>query len=92
MVTTTMGMKRTLAAPRRNIHQANTSHVAKNPSWFRSANVGAIPPMSEVQVMWWLENMRGRSENATSGPPSFIWFSAESILRRGLWQLQASNG
>ena len=29
MVTTTMGMKRTLAASRRNIHQANTSHVAK---------------------------------------------------------------
>ena len=23
-------------------------------------NVGAIPPMSELQVMWWLEKMRGR--------------------------------
>ncbi|KAG5179313.1 hypothetical protein JKP88DRAFT_327142 [Tribonema minus] len=27
---------------------------------FIRPNVGAIPPMSELQVMWWLERLRGR--------------------------------
>lgn len=40
---------------------------------FVRPNVGAIPPMSELQVMWWLEHMRGRVKKlAKSGPPSYM--------------------
>ena len=40
---------------------------------FVRPNVGAIPPMSEVQVMWWLENMKGKVNMLTSsGPPSYL--------------------
>jgi len=40
---------------------------------FVRPNVGAIPPMSELQVMWWLERMRGKVNMLTkSGPPSYM--------------------
>ena len=39
---------------------------------FVRPNVGAIPPMSELQVMWWLEKMRGNVKMLSSGPPSYM--------------------
>ena len=40
---------------------------------FVRPNVGAIPVMSELQVMWWLENMRGRVQMMDrAGPRSYM--------------------
>jgi len=40
---------------------------------FVRPNVGAIPPMSELQVMWWLEKMRGNVKMLQKlGPPSYM--------------------
>lgn len=40
---------------------------------FVRPNVGAIPPMSELQVMWWLQRMQGKVNMLTnSGPPSYM--------------------
>jgi len=40
---------------------------------FVRPNVGAIPPMSELQVMWWLERMQGRVNMITkAGSPSYM--------------------
>jgi len=35
---------------------------------FVRPNVGAIPPMSELQVMWWLCNLRGQVKRLSSAP------------------------
>jgi len=37
---------------------------------FVRPNVGAIPPMSELQVMWWIQRLRGKVAR-TSTPPSY---------------------
>lgn len=37
---------------------------------FVRPNVGAIPPMSELQVLWWIEKLRGRIA-AGHAPPSY---------------------
>jgi len=37
---------------------------------FVRPNVGAIPPMSELQVMWWIERLRGHIPRARA-PPSY---------------------
>lgn len=41
---------------------------------FVRPNVGAIPPMSELQVMWWLEHIKGRTKKLTkrTGSPSYM--------------------
>jgi len=42
---------------------------------FVRPNVGAIPPMSELQVMWWLEKMRGNVKTLDlkpGTPPSYM--------------------
>ena len=40
---------------------------------FVRPNVGAIPVMSEMQVMWWLENIRGRVQMIDrTGPRSYM--------------------
>lgn len=40
---------------------------------FVRPNVGAIPPMAELQVMWWLQRMRGKVNMLPhSGPPSYM--------------------
>lgn len=40
---------------------------------FVRPNVGAIPPMSELQVMWWLQKMKGRVQTPKrSGPVSYM--------------------
>jgi dimethylaniline monooxygenase (N-oxide forming) len=40
---------------------------------FVRPNVGAIPPMSELQVMWWLERMKGAVNMLpNSDPPSYM--------------------
>ena len=36
---------------------------------FVRPNVGAIPPMAELQAMWWLERVRGRC----AGPSRGAW-------------------
>ncbi len=38
---------------------------------FVRPNVGAIPPMAELQVMWWIERLRGRTKPALA-PPSYM--------------------
>ena len=37
---------------------------------FVRPNVGAIPPMAELQTMWWIERLRGRVRKAAA-PPSY---------------------
>lgn len=37
---------------------------------FVRPNVGAIPPMAELQVMWWIQRLKGRTTPA-SQPPSY---------------------
>lgn len=44
---------------------------------FVRPNVGAIPPMSEVQVMWWLQSLKGKvrsptAENRKLSHPSYM--------------------
>lgn len=48
---------------------------------FVRPNVGAIPPMSELQVMWWLQRMRGKIKSLDPppklGPPSYMVLGAK---------------
>jgi dimethylaniline monooxygenase (N-oxide forming) len=46
---------------------------------FVRPNVGAIPPMSELQVMWWLQRMAGKIDMlpAKAGPPSYMVLGAK---------------
>ncbi|CAK8993082.1 Monooxygenase PC-14 (Penitrem biosynthesis cluster 1 protein PC-14) [Durusdinium trenchii] len=37
---------------------------------FVRPNVGAIPPMSEMQVMWWIQRLRGAIDGPTA-PPTY---------------------
>ena len=37
---------------------------------FVRPNVGAIPPMAEMQVLWWIERLRGRTRHQRA-PPSY---------------------
>jgi len=42
---------------------------------FARPNVGAIPPMSELQVMWWLQRMKGEIKimpQTSSEPPLYL--------------------
>ena len=42
---------------------------------FARPNVGAIPPMSELQVMWWLQRMKGKVNmipQTSLEPPSYM--------------------
>jgi dimethylaniline monooxygenase (N-oxide forming) len=46
---------------------------------FVRPNVGAIPPMSELQAMWWLQRMAGKTNMlpAKAGPPSYMVLGAK---------------
>ena len=38
---------------------------------FVRPNVGAIPPMSEMQVMWWIQRLKGKVTTGTNKPPTY---------------------
>ena len=55
--------------------------------WFFPTNisfpVGAIPPMSELQAMWWLCRLRGQTTRTTTTSTSTIVINPRSYMVLG---------